>query len=373
MSDPLAVLIPLINPNEPEALLVAIQVAEGQHVECEDILCTLETTKSAADLLAERAGYVVGLCFEQGQTARAGLLFCYLADSPDWSPPIVKNAELTATGGEKPPDLRITDPALALAHQYNLDLEGLPRNRLVTVQIVQEYLAAAGKSGPAARPEFGMPVLDFDPTAILVYGAGGHGKSVIDLLRSLGSYRIVGVLDDNPETVATLMGVPVLGGGEQLTALYAQGVRLAVNAVGGIGNRQVRVKVFRRLAEAGFNFPVIVHPSAVVERSAVLLPGIQVFPQSYVGSDVRAGFGTIVNTGAILSHDCQLGEFVNISPGAILAGGVEVGDGTLIGMGATINLLVKIGPGARIGNGATVKSDLPAGGVVRAGGVWPAD
>ena len=125
------------------------------------------------------------------------------------------------------------------------------------------------------------------------------------------------------------------------------------------------------MAEAGFSCPAVVHPSAVVERSAILSPGVQVFPHCYVGSDVRVGFGSIVNTGAILSHDCQLGVFTNIAPGAILAGGVEIGESTLVGMGATINLLVKVGPSARIGNGATVKSDVPASGVVRAGGIWP--
>ena len=51
---------------------------------------------------------------------------------------------------------------------------------------------------------------------------------------------------------------------------------------------------------------------------------------------------------------------------------MQVGEGTLIGMGVTVNLRVRIGHGARIGNGATIKADLPEGGVVRAGTIWPA-
>ena len=167
------------------------------------------------------------------------------------------------------------------------------------------------------------------------------------------------------------MRLPVLGGCEALAGLYAQGVRLAVNAVGVIGNVAVRIKVFGKLAEAGFNCPAIVHPTAFVEASALLSAGVQVFPHAYIGSEARVGFGGIVNTGAIISHDCDLGEVVNISPGAILAGEVQVGARVLVGMGATINLQARIGPGARIGNGATVKSDVPENGVVRAGGVWP--
>ena len=49
-------------------------------------------------------------------------------------------------------------------------------------------------------------------------------------------------------------------------------------------------------------------------------------PHAYVGSEAHVGFGTIINTGAIVSHDCTLGDYANLSPGAILAGEVTVGD-----------------------------------------------
>ena len=82
-----AVLIPLLNPNEPEALLVTLYIANGQELAEGDLLCTLETTKSTADVCAETAGFVAGLLVVEGQTVNAGDLLCYLADSPDWSPP----------------------------------------------------------------------------------------------------------------------------------------------------------------------------------------------------------------------------------------------------------------------------------------------
>jgi sugar O-acyltransferase (sialic acid O-acetyltransferase NeuD family) len=222
-----------------------------------------------------------------------------------------------------------------------------------------------------AGPDFSPPQTEFDPTAIVIFGGGGHGKSLIDLLRSLGSYRIHGILDDRLPAGGAIMGVPILGGSDALPELRARGVRLAANAVGGIGNIAVRVKVFRKLEGAGFVCPTLIHPAAFVEPSAVLSPGVQVFPHAYIGSEARVGFGTIVNTGAIISHDCVIGEYVNISPGAILAGAVQVGSGSLVGMGVTINLEVSVGSGARIGNGATVKTGVPDRGVVRAGAVWP--
>jgi sugar O-acyltransferase (sialic acid O-acetyltransferase NeuD family) len=171
------------------------------------------------------------------------------------------------------------------------------------------------------------PTSAFDPSAILVYGGGGHGKALIDLLRVLHVYHAVAVIDDGLPAGGTVMGVPVYGGAEVLAELYAQGVRLAINAVGGIGNLDTRLKVFERLAGAGFSCPTLAHPSAVIEPSARLAAAVQVMPLAYVGSESEVGYGAIVNTGAIVSHDCRIGDYANLSPGAILAGEVEIGSG----------------------------------------------
>ncbi len=366
MSALIPVRIPLLNPNEVEASLAALEVREKQPVRQGDVLAVLETTKSTGDLSAETDGFIIGLRFQAGDVVRAGDVLCYLAGSPEVQAPQDPAPEAgLASSGRKPDGLRITRPALELAQQSGLDLERLPHGKLVTESLVRQLLAAA-------RPATAAPVsAGFDPMALIIYGGGGHGKSLIDLVRVLGSYRLVGVVDDGLPIGETILGLPVLGGGDCLPGLTAQGVRLALNAVGGIGNLAPRIKVFERLAQVGIVCPAVVHPTAFVEASAQLSPGVQVFPHAYIGSSTQVGFGTIVNTGSIVSHDCRLGEYANISPGAMLAGAVVVGDRALVGMGVTVNLEVKIGAGARVGNGATVKADVPAGGVVRAGTIWP--
>ena len=377
MTTPFQVLIPLLNPNEPEALLASLAVFEGQEIKAGDLLCTLETTKSASDLHAEASGYVIGLRAQAGDTLRAGDVLCYLSPDRAWAPPAAATPREPDVETPLPDGVRISRPALALAREKGIDLSTLPVGPLITREMVEqlalsvEQLAVSLEKSSPTQLEWSTPSGAFDPTAMIVYGGGGHGKSVIDLLRMLRIYRIVGVVDDGIAPGQSIMGVPTLGGGDVLAELAVQGVRLAVNAVGGIGNVAVRVKVFERIASAGFVCPPVVHPMAFVEASAKLSAGVQVFPHAYVGSDARVGYGVIVYTGAIVSHDCQLDGYANISPGAMLAGDVKVGAGALVGMGATINLGVRIGTRARIGNGATVKTDVPEGGLVRAGGIWP--
>ncbi len=365
MTDPTQILIPLINPNEPGALLAAIPVSNGQHVNIGEALCTLETTKSTVEINADTEGFVVGLALKPGQTAQAGDVLCYIADSPDWTPPSPENAQIFTTPSV-PKNLRISQAALLLATQHNLDLTQFPGGVFVTQKMVQELIDQSQKPVPAWQG------IEFLSNSIIVYGGGGHGKALIDLIRALGTYPIAGVVDDDLPTGSTIMGATVLGGANILELLVERGVLMAVNAVGGIGNIHSRIKVFDRLKQAGITCPALVHPTAVVEPSANLAEGVQVMPHAYVGSEAQVNYGAIINTGAIVSHDCVLGEYANLSPGAILAGEVSVGAATLIGMGATVNLRVKVGDRVRIGNGATVKQDVPAGSIVHAGAIWPA-
>lgn len=369
------VYIPLLNTNEPEAQLASLDVREGQYVETGQVLCTLETTKSTAEVLAELDGYIVQIQIQQGQTVRAGELLGYLAESPEWAPvrDIVTPTEPFREKSPKIPEgLRITRPALSLAQEINLELDKLPLGPLVTVDFLRERFpddvnVKAQKEIPG----------EFDPLSILIYGGGGHGKKLIDLIRLLGVYRLVGIVDDGLPPVQKngspnlVMGVPVLGGQEVLPELYEKGVRFAANGIGGIGNPDLRVNVYEQLAENGFNFPTLIHPTAFVESSAILSPAVQIFPLAYVGSEASVGFGVILNNSVVISHDCRIEDYANISPGAMIAGNVEIGERALVGMGVTINLGVKLGRGARVGNGATVKAAVPEDGIVRAGAVWP--
>jgi sugar O-acyltransferase (sialic acid O-acetyltransferase NeuD family) len=365
MPDPIEILVPLLNPNEPEVQVARVHVVEGQKIQEGDPLCTLESTKSVMEVIAVRDGFIIGLECAESDLLRAGDRLCWLADDSGWTPPEKETSPVDADEGTIPEGIRITKPGLRLVRDHGLDPTCLPRETLITESVVRRILALEGGG------EMKLQEADFDAGAIVVYGGGGHGKSVIDLVRALGKYQVVGVIDDGLKQGVEIMGVPVMGGGDQLSRLAKDGVRLAVNAVGGIGDITSRIQVFIRLVEAGFGFPTIIHPTAFVEPTARLSQGVQVFPHAYIGSDADVGFGTIINTAAVVSHDCRLGAYVNVAPGALLAGAVTLDEGVLIGMGATLNLNVTIGSKARIGNSAVVKEDIPSGKMVRAGEIWP--
>jgi len=216
-----------------------------------------------------------------------------------------------------------------------------------------------------------IPTFSFDPTRVIIYGGGGLSKMIIETVRATGAYQIVGVIDDGLPQGSDVIGAPVLGNEDVLPDLFKNGVRMAVNSVGGIGNYKVRLAVFERLAEAGFVCPAIVHPTAYIDHSAKLEAGVLVLAQSYVSGNAVVGMGSLINNTVVVSHDNILGVCTNLSPGAKLAGDVILEDFVQVGMNVTINIGVRIGKETLIGNGATIKKDVPPATRVYAGSIWP--
>jgi UDP-perosamine 4-acetyltransferase len=195
---------------------------------------------------------------------------------------------------------------------------------------------------------------------VIGIGAGGHAKVVLDILRLMNEYRVVGLLDPNcvGESVG---GVPVLGGDELLPRLHAEGVAVAFIGVGGVGDNTLRIKLFEKVQAAGFTFINAIHPAAVLAPSVQLGEGISIMAGAIVNPDTRIGDNVIINTGAIVEHDCEIAAHAHISPGAVLCGGVRVGMGAHIGAGATVRQYVTVGERAVVGAGAVVIKDVPPG------------
>src|SRR5512140_31363 len=74
--------VPLLNANEPEARLVALHVKDGQRVEKDALLFTIETTKAAADVEAPAAGFV-RIVASSGESFAVGDTLAFITSTPD--------------------------------------------------------------------------------------------------------------------------------------------------------------------------------------------------------------------------------------------------------------------------------------------------
>ncbi|HEX4123132.1 MAG TPA: hypothetical protein VHY37_00275, partial [Tepidisphaeraceae bacterium] len=103
---------------------------------------------------------------------------------------------------------------------------------------------------------------------LIIVGAGGHGKVVLDIVRAAGVHKAVGFVDaDTTLAGKTVAGLPVMGPMNVLLKLRQQGVRQAIVA---IGDNRTRLRYAEMLRGQGFELANAIHPSAVVAESARL-------------------------------------------------------------------------------------------------------
>ena len=195
---------------------------------------------------------------------------------------------------------------------------------------------------------------------LIILGASGHAKVVIDIVEKQGAARIKLLADDDTELHGNLFyGYRVIGGRQELQARHSGS---GMGCLIAIGNNHSRAALALWLEEHNFMLAAAaVHPAAQIARGVDIAAGSVLMAGCVVNSDTVIGRNVIVNTGAIIDHDCRIGDNSHIAPGAILCGNVTAGRETLVGAGAVIHPNLTLGSNVIVGAGATVLSDVPDG------------
>lgn len=198
--------------------------------------------------------------------------------------------------------------------------------------------------------------------ALVVIGAGGHGREAVSIvLAACGPAILRGVLDDAQQDLDSLtgLGVALLGRVDWLAAQSEP-----PDYVAALGYPAPRRDVAARADGYGAAATVVGHPSAVIGPDVHLAPGSMIWPQAAITAGVRLGRHTHINVAASVSHDCVLGDYVTVGPGARICGSAVLEDDVWVGAGATVIQGVRLGRGSVVGAGSVVIRDVPAGATV---------
>lgn len=205
---------------------------------------------------------------------------------------------------------------------------------------------------------------------IIMWGGGDQGRVNKPILDDLGC-EIIAVVDDTKELTPPFPCTPLLLGWEGLHK-WLSGTDIKISDIGfviAIGNPygHIRCKLDDELRILGLTPISFSDDTALIRNDVSFADGLQMMPHSILHNNVSVKRQCIINTKALVEHDCILENGVEIGPGAVLCGRVHVGENTWIGAGATIRPRVKIGRNSIIGAGSVVIADVPNGVVV--GGV----
>ena len=181
-----------------------------------------------------------------------------------------------------------------------------------------------------------------------LYGASGHAKVIIDILKAL-NIKVDALFDDD-EAINELLSIPV-------KHQWCGESPIIVS----IGNNIARKQIVDKLLNC--DFATVRHPSAVISPNVRMGKGTVVMQGAIIQSGATVGSHCILNTGASIDHECIIEDFAHISPQATLCGNVHVGEGAWIGAASVVIPGVKIGKWSIVGAGSVVVHDVPDGAV----------
>jgi acetyltransferase EpsM len=188
--------------------------------------------------------------------------------------------------------------------------------------------------------------------AIAIFGAGGHAKSVSSTLMDLGIKDFFHVTKDGFGD--SIYNKEIVSEEIFLNKRICQDIFIA------IGDNKTRKFLYTSLLEKSkiWNFPSIIHKSAVVSSETRIGEGALIGANAYVGPSVFVGKFVIINTGATLEHDSFIDDFASLGPMSVTGGGVKISQGCEVGLGATLHPQVTMDDWSTLGAASYLRNSL---------------
>lgn len=193
---------------------------------------------------------------------------------------------------------------------------------------------------------------------MIVIGASGHAKEVIQLVEELGEKDMV--FFDNvtkPKTDLFLNKYKIIHTFKEAKTHFENDNKF----ITAIGNNKVRHGLVNQFIKIGGKYTSIISTSTNIGDYEVSIgDGCNIMQNVFISNSVSISEGVLINQRASIHHDVSIGKYSSISPLAILLGGVTIGEHVFIGASAIILPNITISDYAIIGAGAVVTKDVQA-------------
>ncbi len=192
---------------------------------------------------------------------------------------------------------------------------------------------------------------------VVILGAGGQARVIIDILEQNKNMEIVGVIDNFRPAGDKVAGYTVIGSFNQLDGLIMD--YKIDGIIVGVGDNRIRADYYAQLQDKKIVLINAIHPSANIAPNVRMGRGVVVAREAVICTGASIGNNVIINTGCIVDHDCVVGDHCHVSSGVNVAGTVTIKTGTFVGIGSTIIQGIVIGGNTIIGAGSVVIQDIP--------------
>ncbi|MEW7278493.1 acetyltransferase [Aquimarina sp. 2201CG1-2-11] len=192
---------------------------------------------------------------------------------------------------------------------------------------------------------------------IVIIGASGHAKVIIEVVEMTAKYSIYGLVDSFKPKGIKVHGYKILGPEDEIRNLAEKGIKRGIIAIGDNWIRYTMSKKIRQIVK-DFEFITVIHPTAIVSNSAKIGKGTAILIAVKINADAQIGDNCIVNTNSSFGHDSVLGDFSSIAPGVTVGGNVTIGFCSAISLGANLIQGICIGNHSVIGAGSLILQNI---------------
>lgn len=193
---------------------------------------------------------------------------------------------------------------------------------------------------------------------ILLFGAGGHSKVIIDIILQVKKYNILGYIDYTYSAGEYVNGLKVYGSNSEISAIFKN-----ENIAGGVlctGLNHARMNIVDEVSNeiSEFKWLSVIHPNASISPDVLVGEGTVICSGVCISTGSKIGKYTILNTGSSVDHDNIIEDYASCGPGVVTGGNVNIGFMSYIGIGSIIKHNIKIGKHSVIGGGSYVNKDI---------------
>ena len=198
---------------------------------------------------------------------------------------------------------------------------------------------------------------------IIIIGAGGHSKVIVDIIQNEQKYEIAGFIDNNLPMGHKVLDYQVLGKEEEINTLIKK--HEIFGGIIAIGDNFIRSNVEKKIKQLcnEFKFINCIHPKSNIAFNVVMGEGNVVMAGATINTSSEIGNHCILNTNCSIDHDNRIENFASVAPNAVTGGNVAVGEFSAIGIGATVKHNISIGYNCIVGACSLVNKDTKSNSV----------
>ena len=168
---------------------------------------------------------------------------------------------------------------------------------------------------------------------LIIFGAGGHAISCLDVIASTKKYKIKGYVSKR-ENKSLSKTIKWLGNDQYINKIKKTDYAIITFANIGKKNLNNRIKIYNKLKKKGCKLPVIKSRNSYISKKAKIDDGTIVMHGVVINANVKIGKNCIINTKSLIEHDTTIGDHCHISTGAIINGNCKILSKTFLGSGS---------------------------------------